>query len=99
MIGNYQNRGRRWRKARTVEQVNGHDFPGPEVPRAYPYGIYDLGRNTGFVNVGTDHDTVRLRCPPRHPGRHVHAGAAREVRSRDLALRISLGQWRSSLYT
>jgi hypothetical protein len=27
------------------------------VPRAYPYGIYDVGRNTGFVNVGTDHDT------------------------------------------
>ena len=37
--------------------VNGHDFPDPAVPRAYPYGIYDLGRNTGFVNVGTDHDT------------------------------------------
>ena len=34
-----------------------HDCPGPAVPRAYPYGIYDLGRNTGFVNVGTDHDT------------------------------------------
>jgi hypothetical protein len=28
------------------------------VPRAYPYGIYDLGQNTGFVNVGTDHDTA-----------------------------------------
>ena len=57
LIGNYQNRGRRWRKEGTAEKVNGHDFPGPEVPRAYPYGIYDLGRNTGFVNVGTDHDT------------------------------------------
>ena len=32
-------------------------FPTPDVPRAYPYGIYDVGRNTGFVNVGTDHDT------------------------------------------
>lgn len=29
----------------------------PSVPKAYPYGIYDLGRNEGFVNVGTDHDT------------------------------------------
>ena len=27
------------------------------MPRAFPYGIYDLGRNAGFVNVGTDHDT------------------------------------------
>ena len=34
-----------------------HDFPTPDVPRAYPYGIYDVGRNTGFVNVGTNHDT------------------------------------------
>lgn len=57
LIGNYHNQGRQWRKTRTAEKVNGHDFPGPEVPRAYPYGIYDLGRNTGFVNVGTDHDT------------------------------------------
>src|SRR5258708_7290211 len=57
LIGNYQNRGRQWRKTGTADKVNGHDFPGPEVPRAYPYGIYDLGRNVGFVNVGTDHDT------------------------------------------
>jgi len=57
LIGNYQNQGRQWRKAGTADKVNGHDFPGPEVPRAYPYGIYDLGRNAGFVNVGTDHDT------------------------------------------
>lgn len=33
------------------------DFPSPTVPRAYPYGIYDLAHNTGFVNVGTDYDT------------------------------------------
>ena len=57
LIGNYQNKGRQWRKKGTAEKVKGHDFPGPEVPRAYPYGIYDLGRNVGFVNVGTDHDT------------------------------------------
>jgi hypothetical protein len=57
LIGNYQNQGRQWRKKGTAEKVQGHDFPGPEVPHAYPYGIYDLGRNAGFVNVGTDHDT------------------------------------------
>jgi len=57
LIGNYQNKGRQWRKINTADKVNGHDFPGPDIPRAYPYGIYDLGRNTGFVNVGTDHDT------------------------------------------
>jgi hypothetical protein len=57
LIGNYENQGQKWRKTKTPVQVNGHDFPDPSVPRAYPYGSYDLGRNTGFVNVGTDHDT------------------------------------------
>ena len=57
LIGNYQNKGRQWSTQGAAKRVKGHDFPGPEVPRAYPYGIYDLGRNAGFVNVGTDHDT------------------------------------------
>jgi hypothetical protein len=57
LLGNYQNAGRQWRPAKTPATVHVHDFPAPSVPRAYPYGIYDLGRNTGFVNVGTDHDT------------------------------------------
>ena len=57
LIGNYDNAGRQWRAARQPIEVQGHDFPSPEVPRAYPYGIYDIGRNAGFVNVGTDHDT------------------------------------------
>ncbi len=57
LIGNYVNRGQQWLPTKKPVPVNGHDFPDPEVPRAFPYGIYDLGRNTGFVNVGTDHDT------------------------------------------
>jgi hypothetical protein len=57
LLGDYANSGRQWRKAKSPQRVNVHDFPGPSVPRAYPYGIYDLARNTGFVNVGTDHDT------------------------------------------
>jgi len=58
LIGNFENKGRQWRRAKTAEHVKGHDFPDPSVPRAYPYGIYDLGQNSGFVNVGTDHDTA-----------------------------------------
>ena len=57
LIGNYENVGRQWRKTKAPQKVNGHDFPDPSVPRAYPYGIYDLARNAGFVNLGTDHDT------------------------------------------
>jgi hypothetical protein len=58
LIGNYENQGRQWRRKESAEHVNGHDFPDPLVPRAYPYGIYDHARNTGFVNIGTDHDTA-----------------------------------------
>ena len=57
LLGNDQNAGRQWRPGTSPPRVQVHDFPAPAVPRAYPYGIYDLGRNTGFVNVGTDHDT------------------------------------------
>jgi hypothetical protein len=80
LIGNYENRGRQWRRARSAEQVNGHDFPGPEVPRAHPYGIYDLGRNRGFVNVGTDHDTATFAVASirgwwRQEGRRLYPAA------------------------
>ncbi len=57
LLGNYHNAGQQWRPSGEPVQVQGHDFPGKDVPRAFPYGIYDIGRNAGFVNVGTDHDT------------------------------------------
>jgi hypothetical protein len=57
LLGNYANGGQQWTPSKKPLTVNGHDFPSPDIPRAYPYGIYDLARNTGFVNVGTDHDT------------------------------------------
>jgi hypothetical protein len=58
LIGNYKNAGKEWRKKGEQRKVKGHDFPDPDVPRAHPYGIYDLAANCGFVNVGTDHDTA-----------------------------------------
>ena len=77
LVGNYANAGQQWRKAKDPTKVKGHDFPGPEVPRAFPYGIYDLGRNAGFVNVGTDHDTgafavASIRGWWRTEGRHLY---------------------------
>lgn len=58
LIGNYVNRGKQWLRKGNAPKVNGHDFPDPEIPRAHPYGIYEVTRNKGFVNVGTDHDTA-----------------------------------------
>jgi transposase len=58
LIGEYKNNGRQWLPEDKFIDVNGHDFPKPDIDRAFPYGIYDVGRNVGFVNVGTDHDTA-----------------------------------------
>jgi hypothetical protein len=38
--------------------VRVYDFVDPHLGRANPYGIYDLAHNTGWVNVGIDHDTA-----------------------------------------
>lgn len=77
LIGLFENRGRQWRPTKMALRVNTHDFPTPAVPRAYPYGIYDLRRNTGFVNVGTDHDTATFAVASirgwwRHEGRRLY---------------------------
>ena len=29
LVGNYENKGRQWRKTKSPQKVNGHDFPGP----------------------------------------------------------------------
>jgi len=77
VLGNFDNKGRQWRKAKEPQLVNSHDFPAPDLPRAFPYGIYDIGRNTGFVNVGTDHDTgsfavASIRGWWRHEGKRLY---------------------------
>ena len=56
-VGNFANGGAEWRPQGQPERVNVHDFPSDAAGKAIPYGIYDLGANTGWVSVGTDHDT------------------------------------------
>jgi len=80
LVGNYANAGRQWRPKKNPAKVQGHDFPDPEVPRAYPYGVYDIDRNRGFVSVGIDHDTsafavASIRGWWRHEGRRLYPGA------------------------
>jgi hypothetical protein len=82
LIGNYANDGQQWLSAKEPIKVQGHDFPNPEIPRAYPYGIYDLARNAGFVNVGTDHDTgefavASIRGWWRQEGRKLYPQATK----------------------
>jgi len=56
-VGEFKNGGREYRPTGTPERVNVHDFPGKELGKAIPYGSYDVSANTGWVSVGTDHDT------------------------------------------
>jgi hypothetical protein len=102
LVGNYLNKGKQWLRRGAAPQVNGHDFPDPCVPRAYPYGIYDLARNRGFVNVGTDHDTATFAVASirgwwRAEGREAYPGARRLLVTADAGgsngARLRLWKW------
>jgi hypothetical protein len=58
LVGTFKNGGREWQPQGQPEQVNVHDFPDKRVGKAIPYGVYDVGRNAGWVTVGRDHDTA-----------------------------------------
>jgi transposase len=58
LVGDFKNGGREWQPAGRPTAVRVHDFVDPVLGRASPSGIYDLARNTGWVNVGIDHDTA-----------------------------------------
>src|SRR2546423_12960994 len=75
-VGDFKNGGREWEPVGQPAQVNVHDFPGDAVGVALPYGVYDMGANTGWVNVGTDHDTAVFAVESlRRWWRHVGADA------------------------
>jgi hypothetical protein len=56
-LGNYTVIGREWHRAGQPVQVRAHDFPEKGAQKAVPYGIYDIGADTGWVSVGCDGDT------------------------------------------
>ena len=59
-IGNFKNNGAEYAPKGTPTKVLDHDFPLPELGKAAPYGIYDIGLNEGFVNVGVSSDTAQF---------------------------------------
>jgi hypothetical protein len=56
-VGNFKNDGQEYRKSKDPRKVLDHDFPIEELGKISPYGVYTVNNNTGFVNVGTSHDT------------------------------------------
>jgi hypothetical protein len=65
LVGRFANGGREWQLSGEPERVNVHDLPDPQLGKAIPYGVYDVGANRGWVSVGTNHDTAAFaarRC-------------------------------------
>src|SRR5262249_2233122 len=58
LVGNFKNVGQEWQPQGKPPEVNVHDFMDKKLGKAIPYGVYDLTANTGWVSVGTDHDTA-----------------------------------------
>jgi len=81
-VGEYAQAGREWRPKGDPVRVRDHGFADRQGGHAIPYGIYDVGANTGFVNVGTDHNTAALAVESirrwwQLAGRDAYPAAAR----------------------
>ena len=82
LVGNFKNKGTEWRPAGQPEQVKVHDFIDADLGKANPYGVYDVAANTGWVSVGTDHDTAAfavntIRSWFNTAGKPAYPGASR----------------------
>jgi len=58
LVGAFKNAGTEWREKGKPRRVNTHDFPAMGQGKAIPYGVYDIGQDMGWVNVGCDSDTA-----------------------------------------
>jgi hypothetical protein len=81
-LGEYAVAGREWHRAGQPVRVRAHDFPEKGAKKAVPYGIYDIGADTGWVSVGCDGDTAAFAVATLRrwwggEGRHRYPRAAR----------------------
>ena len=82
LIGDFRNPGREWHRRGKPEEVRAKDFPDKQLGKAIPEGVYDLGRNEGWVSVGVDHDTAEFAAASirrwwQEMGSPVYPGARR----------------------
>ena len=66
LIGQFANGGREWQRKGEPEEVNVHDFADKELGKVVPYGVYDITRNKGWVNVGINRDTAEFAAATIH---------------------------------
>jgi hypothetical protein len=60
LVGNFKNNGREWCPKGQPRNVNMHDFADEKLGKVIPYGVYEIDRNHGWVNLGIDHDTAEF---------------------------------------
>jgi len=60
LVGDFHTNGKEWQPQGKPETVRTHDFIDRDLGKAIPYGVYDVARNEGWVNVGIDHDTAEF---------------------------------------
>jgi hypothetical protein len=60
LVGNYRNGGTDYRPKGDPKRVKVHDFQDEELGKVAPYGVYDIGANSGWVSVGITHDTAEF---------------------------------------
>ena len=82
LVGNFKNGGAEWHPKGEAPRVNDHDFASQAEGRAIPYGIYDIGRDEGYVSVGISADTGEfavnaIRCWWETMGRDRYPEATR----------------------
>ena len=60
LVGDFKKNWQEWQPEGGLVQSLVHDLPRDAAGKASPYGIYDMGRNEAWVNVGRDHETPAL---------------------------------------
>ena len=59
-VGEFANGGREWRAKGDPLKVLTHDFPSLAEGKAIPFGVYEIGTDLGFVNVGITRETAQF---------------------------------------
>ncbi len=60
LVGDFKAVGRELARKGSPVPVRVHDFKDAELGKAVPYGVYDLGDDSGMVSVGIDNDTAQF---------------------------------------
>jgi len=60
LIGEFKNPGSDYGPKGKPIEVDAHDFEKKDLGKVVPYGVYDIGANSGYVSLGIDHDTAQF---------------------------------------